>query len=304
MNACPTFTDYIQRPPHPAALSGGTRTRGETKVSGPDAPLISVVTAVLNRKNSLQRTIDSVAGQNYPNLEHVIVDGGSTDGTLDIIRANDARIAYWNSEPDHGIYDAMNRGLASSRGDYISILNSDDYYRPGAIEAVAKTIVAMHCDVAYGDYTFVVADIGMQKPIVTDLDLKKGMTIGHAIFVARHVYERLGLYDTRYRYSADLDFALRMKNGGVKFAKVGGAPLQYFSSGGAAETHLVSASLEAAGAIRRQAGSVSAVIYGIKGLKRVVLRGIQNLNRSVFGEHSYLRAKERYYASMGYQKET
>ena len=303
MNACPTFTDYAQRQPSAAAPQGGARTRGELKTSTPGAPLISVVTAVLNRKETLRRTIDSVAGQSYKNVEHVIVDGGSTDGTLDVIRANDARIGYWVSEPDHGIFDAMNRGVALCRGQYISILNSDDYYRPGAIEAVVQTIAATGCDVAYGDYTFVVADIGMEKPIVADVNLKKGMTIGHAIFIARHVYERLGLYDLRYRYSSDLDFALRMQSGGVKFAKVfDTAPLQYFSSGGAAEQHLWTASREAASALRRHAGIAPATVYALKGLKRVLLRGMQDVNRGVFGEQSYLRVKEWYYRSQGYRK--
>ena len=291
----PTLTDYTQRVPAAGALSGGTRL--------PERPLLSVVTAVLNRKDSLQRTIDSVAGQSFRSVEHVIVDGGSTDGTLDVIRANEKRLAIWSSEPDGGIFDAMNRGVAASRGEYIAILNSDDFYAPDALESVAATIAATNCDVAYGDYMFVVQDIGMEKAITASTELRLGMTIGHAIFIARRVYERLGLYDTRFRYSADLDFALRMLHGGVKFAKVlDGRVLQYFSSGGAAELHLWRASREAASILNAHAGFYHGTVYGLKGLKRVLLRGTQNLNRRIFGEQSYLRAKERYYSAAGYRK--
>ncbi len=291
----PTLTDYTQRVPAAGALRGGTRQ--------PEKPLLSIVTAVLNRKESLQRTIDSVAGQSFRNVEHVIVDGGSTDGTLDVIRANEKRIAFWSSEPDSGIFDAMNRGVAASRGQYIAILNSDDFYAPEALESVAATIAATNCDVAYGDYMFRVQDIGMEKAISASTELHLGMTIGHAIFIARSVYERLGLYDTRFRYSADLDFALRMLHNGVKFAKVlDGRVLQYFSSGGAAELHLWSATREATSIVRAHAGFYHGSVYGLKGLKRVFLRGAQNLNRRIFGEPSYLRAKERYYAAAGYRK--
>ena len=298
-----TLTDYAQRAVSPGALSGGTRLRGAKFESTSEKPLLSIVTAVLNRKDSLQRTIDSVAGQSYRNVEHVIIDGGSTDGTIDVLRANESRLAYWTSEPDEGIFDAMNRGVATSRGEFIAILNSDDYYAPGALESVVATIATTHCDVAYGDYIFVVQDVGMEKEIVASTELELGMTIGHAIFISRKVYERIGMYDARYRYSADLDFALRMRSDGVKFAKVlDGRALQYFSSGGAAEAHLFSASLEATRVLCARAGIFRGLIYGAKGIKRVILRGAQGLNRAVFGEASYLRAKERYYAAAGYRK--
>src|SRR5688572_22673033 len=97
------------------------------------APLVSVVTVTFNAARTLQATIDSVVKQDYPRLEHIVVDGGSTDGTVDIIRANALRLASWSSEPDGGIYDAMNKGAAKATGDWVIFLNADDaFYDAGA----------------------------------------------------------------------------------------------------------------------------------------------------------------------------
>src|SRR5512140_3421779 len=107
---------------------GGKRTRGVFAHGTPGQPLVSVITVVHNGAGNLARTIRAVAEQTYPNIEHIVVDGASTDGTLDIIRANDAIIGYWISEPDTGIYDAMNKGidLVTDRSSYVIFANADD----------------------------------------------------------------------------------------------------------------------------------------------------------------------------------
>jgi putative colanic acid biosynthesis glycosyltransferase len=107
-------------------IGGGLRTKGFHKESPLNLPLISVVTVVFNGKNSLEKTIQSVLNQSYKNIEYVIIDGGSTDSTQNIINKYTDVIDYWISEPDNGIYDAMNKGINAARGDWIYFLGSDD----------------------------------------------------------------------------------------------------------------------------------------------------------------------------------
>jgi len=120
---------------------GGLRTRDYFKQSYPGRPLISIVTVVYNGAKHLEQTILSVLKQSYPNVEYLIIDGGSTDGTLEIIRQYEEAIDYWISETDKGIYDAMNKGISLASGDYIVFLNADDWYERGAIESVAQNII-------------------------------------------------------------------------------------------------------------------------------------------------------------------
>ena len=126
--------------------NGGLRTRGIIKTSTPEYPLITVVTVVFNGEATLEQTIQSVVNQTYDNVEYIIVDGGSKDRTLDIIKKYEDRIDYWQSEPDKGIYDAMNKGIELANGDWINFMNSgDSFYN----ECVIKNIY-------YGPYKMVI----------------------------------------------------------------------------------------------------------------------------------------------------
>ncbi len=107
-------------------VTGGKRRRGNFKNNKKNEPLISVITVVLNNQKYLTKSINSVLKQSYKNFELIIIDGGSTDGTLEILRKNNNKIDFWISEKDKGLYDAMNKGIRLSRGSIISILNSDD----------------------------------------------------------------------------------------------------------------------------------------------------------------------------------
>lgn len=117
---------------------GGLRTKGQFyKKSEPGMPLVSIITVVRNGKKYLEQTIQSVLAQTYGNVEYIIVDGASTDGTLDIIRKYDDKIAYWISEPDNGLFDAMNKGNKIATGDYALYLNAGDYlYCSSAIKDI------------------------------------------------------------------------------------------------------------------------------------------------------------------------
>jgi glycosyltransferase involved in cell wall biosynthesis len=121
------FEAMLFLPNHPArTVEGGLRTRGYFKCNEPDKPLISVITVVFNGEKYLEQTIRSVIEQSYDNVEYLIIDGGSTDGSLDIIKRFEGQIDYWVSEPDEGIYDAMNKGIDCAQGNWIFFLGSDD----------------------------------------------------------------------------------------------------------------------------------------------------------------------------------
>jgi len=121
------------------------------RIIGEMQPRISIVTPSFNQAAFLEDTIRSVLSQNYPNLEYIIMDGGSTDGSVDIIRRYERDLAYWGSEKDGGAADAIAKGFSKATGDIFAYLNSDDIYLPGSLEAIAQTMADSAADVAYGN---------------------------------------------------------------------------------------------------------------------------------------------------------
>ena len=131
--------------------NGGLRTKGITKTGTPDHPLITVVTVVYNGAATLEQTILSVVNQTYDNVEYIIIDGASTDCTLDIVKKYEDKIDFWQSEPDKGIYDAMNKGIGLATGEYVALLNSGDWYENNTIETVVNRIIKNPMvDIYYG----------------------------------------------------------------------------------------------------------------------------------------------------------
>jgi glycosyltransferase involved in cell wall biosynthesis len=184
-----------------------------------DTPVFSIVTICKNARTTLERTIQSVLEQDGPGFEYILIDGGSTDGTVDLLRKWDARITYWVSEPDEGISAAFNKGLLRCRGEWVGTINADDWYQPGALEAVAsmpQTVEIACGHMRYWDHgrpvTVFSADPGR---------LRQEMTINHqATFVRRRVYERLGGFREDFRYAMDYELFLRFSLGGARFAEV------------------------------------------------------------------------------------
>ena len=191
-------------------------------------PVISVVTAVLNRAGTLPGALASVQAQQGVAVQHVVIDGASTDGSLELLRAHRDRIAVLVSEPDEGIYHALNKGIARATGDVIGFLHSDDVYAHDRVLArIAAAFADPAVEAAYGDLDYVTQDATRvlrrwrSGPYARGR-LKKGWMPPHpAFFARRSVYERLGSFDAAFRIAADYDWLLRILGpGGVQPAYI------------------------------------------------------------------------------------
>lgn len=184
-------------------------------------PKISIITITYNSESTVEETIRSVVAQDYPNLEYIIIDGASKDGTLAVVDKYRDSIAKVVSEPDKGISDAFNKGIRYATGDVIGIINSDDVLLPGALKAVAD---------AYDEETGVyrgnvfiwdsVSDTKIQAVPTMEFPLhtfKKRIVCHPGTFVSRWAYEKCGLFKTHFRYMMDVDLLIRMYESGIRF---------------------------------------------------------------------------------------
>ena len=180
-------------------------------------PTFSIITVTYNAKRWLERTILSVLSQSYPHVEYLLIDGNSTDGTVEIIRQYASGLAYWVSEPDKGLYDAMNKGLRQATGDYLIFLNAGDtFLSADTLSRVAERLRKRKTlpDVIYGETRIVDANgrpLGMRRlkapKRLTWKSFKRGMLVCHQAFFARRAITPE--YDLSYRFSADYDWCLR-----------------------------------------------------------------------------------------------
>lgn len=182
-----------------------------------EKPLISIITPSFNQARFLRRTIDSVLSQDYPNLEYIIIDGGSSDGSKAIIREYEDRLAHWESIPDKGQTDAINKGFAKAGGKYLAWLNSDDVYKPDAISE-AVDYLEQHPDVGmvYGDCTFIDAEdrtIGLFPAAQTNYDrLRRGYVHipQQSSFFRADLWEKVGPLDPSFYFAMDYDLWVRL----------------------------------------------------------------------------------------------
>lgn len=181
-----------------------------------ERPRVSVVTVTLNSREHIGHAIRSVLSQSYPAVEYAIVDGGSTDGTLDVIRAHEKNLAYWTSEPDRGIADAFNKGLAATRGDYILFLNSDDWLAdPDALSRAMQTAMRSPIpDIIFGDCNIIDRETGRVTRRLdhgwSPMAFRLGRMINHpALFTHRSYFKKYGTFDTSYRIAMDYELLLR-----------------------------------------------------------------------------------------------
>lgn len=203
---------------------------------------ITVITVVYNAIDTIERTIRSVFTQSYTNIEYIIIDGGSTDGTLGIIHRYRDRLAYFVSEPDRGIYDAMNKGIQKATGDIIGLLNADDWYEPDGIEAVVTEYKRTSPSIIAGG-TWMIKKNGEKRlrNAVPFSTLWKGMMCHQAIFISRKAYEMYGLYDTDYKIAADYELLLRMYHRGATVSIISDILVNYSCTGVSSTAYIESA---------------------------------------------------------------
>jgi glycosyltransferase involved in cell wall biosynthesis len=191
----------------------------------PERPLVSIVTPVLNRVRSIDACLSAVAAQSYPSIEHIVVDGGSTDGTLDVIREFRPRHELrWLSESDHGMYDAVNKGLELAQGDVIAYLNSDDFYLPWSVE-VAVAALKGGADLVYGDLGLLQVrsnnrstfDVQFYPPFDLTYYTHLGTLAQPTVFWRKEVTEHIGRFDSEYKLIGDCEYWLRAAVAGASF---------------------------------------------------------------------------------------
>ena len=196
--------------PHPALWN-----EREAAAEPADLPLVTVITATYNAAATLLECIESVRSQEYPHIEHVLIDGASTDGTVDILRENQNIVREWVSEPDKGIYDAWNKGLRRARGEWIAFLGADDVYLPGAIQAYMQ-LATKHPEAEYlsgqvrwlgpGGRTRIIGE-PWQWP-----RFQRYMCTAHVGSMhRRRLFDTYGEYDTSYRIVGDYELLLRAR---------------------------------------------------------------------------------------------
>ena len=179
---------------------------------------ISIITVSYNSGHTISDTIDSVLRQTYPHIEYIIIDGASTDNTIEIIKSYGNSIHTFISEPDNGLYDAINKGILLATGGIVGILNSDDFFAsPDIINSIANAFEQEKTDVLFGDVAYV-------KPLQTDKIIRyyssgkfsirkfaKGYMPAHPTFyIKRELYLQFGLYKTTYKIAADFEFMTRL----------------------------------------------------------------------------------------------
>ena len=187
-------------------------------------PLISIVTVVFNGEATIAKTIESVIGQDYPNWEYIIIDGGSSDRTVEIIASYQDYITHWISEADSGIYDAMNKGIELAQGEIIGIINSGDWYSQNSLTVVGKLAKNSGADIITGAMIRFDTEKEISFKLTKDTcDLERnihwGMPINHpATFVSKNTYKKLNKFNNQYQICADYDLIYRAYyTQGIKF---------------------------------------------------------------------------------------
>ena len=201
---------------------GGMRAKGISKRSTNSLPLVSIITVVFNGELELETTIKSVVEQSYNNIEYIIIDGASSDRTLEIIGKYKSQIDYWCSEPDAGIYDAMNKGIKAAQGEIIGLINCGDTYLENAILEIVN-IYNQYIEY----YPFLVITGAMSRfdlernykfrieknQKLLDTKINRGMPLNHpATFISKDTYDKLGLFNNKYRICGDYDLIFRLYN--------------------------------------------------------------------------------------------
>lgn len=219
----PAWSDRAAAQPGAAFSEGGLRTQGQLKYGRPELPLVTYVTIVRNGATTLARTIESVLAQSYSNVEHVVLDGASTDGTLDLILRYADRLDYFASRPDAGLYDALNKIVPLARGQLICVLNADDWLEPRAAEIAVHRMRGIDLDDAALLLSSALVEAGdtlvdWRPAFVHPGSYFTCANVCHnAVYATRKAYEISGPYDTGFAIAADFKWVMRCLDVGARF---------------------------------------------------------------------------------------
>jgi len=210
----PTIDDYLKAPAHPLRQKGGHRSIIKKK-NDPRRPLVSICTLVKNRKETLSQTILSVLNQTYSNIEYIVIDGASTDSTLEVIKQFDDKIDEWISEPDAGTSEAFNKGVSMAQGDFLFWISSDDWIGTDYIEIAVKTLLKANTDFVFGD--MIMYNYENSATVYKgNKNYAKALMSGYPRFnfptmmLKKECYQKAGLMDTAYNLVADYEWLLRL----------------------------------------------------------------------------------------------
>lgn len=201
---------------------GGLRSKGLKKESAPGLPLVSIVTIVRNDATHLEKTMLSVLNQTYPNVEYIIIDGGSTDGTVDVIKKYEDAIDLWISEPDKGTHDAINKGINLITGEWVNCMHCGDYFYDNDVFEKVFLKNQIQADIVYGDF---IGLINKDEPALFMSDetvnrFWQGMVFGHQAVFTKTNWARKFPFDTHYKVASDYDFFMKCLKAGAVFQKV------------------------------------------------------------------------------------
>ena len=193
---------------------------------------VTIITVCLNAEKSIRRTIESVITQSYLDIEYIIIDGGSTDGTLEIIHEFDSVLTHVISEKDKGLYFAMNKGIALASGDLIGIINADDWYCKNAIEEIVSTLIhSPSADVIYGDVNYYLDKSFLYQKFADHNELNLNMIPHPGVFCRTDIFKISEGFNTKYQVAADYDFLLRAYIGNKTFEHTRTTLANYTSGG-------------------------------------------------------------------------
>ena len=279
-------------------------------------PKISVVTPSFNSIHTIRDTIESVASQRYPNLEHIVTDGGSKDGTVELLKEYPHLI--WTSEKDEGHYHAMNKGIQRATGEFVVILNADDCFCPGALQKVGEAFAARpEWDGLFGDIRYVDAqgrEIYRREEAKFDYDILRFSGVCYVIhqtlFIRKALHDRLGLYRYReFKNSCDYDFILKLGQARCNIGHVRTVLVDYrYHEHGQSADLRVTANMAKEGALLRKehgcpSGLVGKAFRSFYRLKRqaqkLIYRGKCDLVPGTWHLRKHMKAKTSFTSNIG-----
>jgi len=240
---------------------------------------ISIVTVVLNDVDHIEKTILSVINQPNIDLEYIIIDGGSTDGTVEIIRQYEKHLSYWISEPDEGVSDAFNKGISYAGGDIIGLVNSGDFLEDAALSKVIDRFYEVDTDIVYCNVQYWNSAVREYVYKADHTLLAKFMSINHpAVFVKNEIYQKYGRFDQQYRVAMDYELMLRFYIKGARFAYLD-TVLSNMALGGLSDVHWKRAYREAYEIRKQYLGGSTALYaqYSFQILKRTISNGLDSI---------------------------